>query len=297
MRRIALISGFGLILFGCGGGGDPFGDGGPSNDGAPGADADPNAPDAPASDAGRLACAEAPARLIVLGDSIVACSNLFDGGINSPSCSPLLLQQYVDAEFSSGVTYENKSVAGAVTEDIPDNQLGTIDTGTAGHALVVIYIGGNDLQRYIFASDADAEAWFADDMPAMFAEWDRIFAFFDDAGNFPDGVTMIMNTQYNPFDDCTASPYYLSAVKIDLLHQYNDNLTQLADARGNVVITDQHASYLGHGHHYNVAMCPFYIEGADGWMFDTIHPNADGHANLANEWKMTADRLYRDCIE
>jgi len=298
MRRIALSLSLSVVLLGCGGGDDPFADGGPNgNDGAPNADADPNAPDADPNgpDAGPLACADAPARMIVLGDSIVACSNI--GGINNANCSPLILQKYIEAEYASGVSYENKSIGGAVTDDIPNSQLSTIETGVAGHALIVIFIGGNDLQPYIFISDADAETRFETDMPAMLAEWDRIFAFFDDAAKFPDGYTMIMDTQYNPFDDCTASPYNLSALKIELLRVYNNNLRQLANARDNVVITDQHASYLGHGHHYNVATCPYYIEGAEGWMADLIHPGVAGHANLANEWKMTSDRLYRDCIE
>jgi hypothetical protein len=104
-----------------------------------------------------------------------------------------------------------------------------------------------------------------------------------------------MNNQYNPFDDCTAPPYSLSQVKTDLLAEYNAELTLLADSLSNVVLTDQHTPYLGHGHHYNDASCPHYQAGLTPFMNDLIHPNAAGHANLAAQWDEVAKTLYIDC--
>jgi hypothetical protein len=103
-----------------------------------------------------------------------------------------------------------------------------------------------------------------------------------------------MNTQYDPFDDCTAPPYNLSQTKIDLLNDYNDDLVAKADA-DNAHIADQHAPFLGHGHHYMVSSCPYYVEGADYWMqggADLIHPNAAGHADIATNLQSLVDDLY-----
>jgi len=282
-----------MLASGCGSNKDPFAN---TADGSVSQQADAStttgADAGTSADAGTLACAPAPTRLVVLGDSITACSTI--GGINGAGCSPHIFHGYVDSNYASGVAYQNYAVGGAVTKDVPDNQLDNIPTGQAGHVLVLIYIGGNDLQPYIFISDDAAQSRFDTEMPDILAQWQRIFDFFDDSQAFPDGVTIMMNSQYDPFDDCTAAPYNLSPLKIQLLGQFNADLRQLADSHDNVVFTDQHTPYLGHGHHYNVAECPYYIPNAEPWMEDLIHPNAAGHANLATQWAKTADRMYRD---
>jgi len=276
----------------CGGSDAPFEE-------VPDANVVTNAPDAapgPVADAGNAGpfqCTATPTRMIVLGDSIAACSGV--GGKDAATCGPKLAHTYIESNYASGITYENHSVPGAVTADVPSGQLPQVTTGSAGHVVVLIFIGGNDLQPNIFASDADAVSNFGRDMPAMLTEWGKIFDFFNDTANFPDGATVLMNTQYNPFDDCTASPYNLSATKIDLLQRYNAEVVQLANSRANAVVTDQHKPYLGHGHHYGVLACPHYDADAVGWMADLIHPNAAGHANLAVQWEGTADAVFRDC--
>ncbi len=94
-----------------------------------------------------------PARMIVLGDSIVACSNV--GGPMGADCSIKKLFDYVKATYAPDLTYENDAAPGAVSDDVPSKQLGTVTTGP-GHALVVVYIGGNNLAKYLFASDMAA---------------------------------------------------------------------------------------------------------------------------------------------
>ncbi len=245
-------------------------------------------------DAGEASsCAETPTRLIVLGDSITACVGV--GGKDAGTCGPKILHDSLAAGYAPGLSYENLAVSGAVTTNVVDSQLATITTGTAGHAVVLIYVGGNDLQRYLLQPDAAAEAGLAADLPGIIEDWNSIFAFFNDATNFPDGATIIMNNQYNPFDDCTAPPYNLSAAKSELLGDYNVELSTLADSQVNAFLTDQHTPYLGHGHHYNVSSCPYYQAGLEPFMADLIHPNAAGHANLATQWDTMADSLYGDC--
>ena len=105
-----------------------------------------------------------------------------------------------------------------------------------------------------------------------------------------------MNTQYNPFDDCTAAPYYISAAKTTILHEFNDKIKTIAGAHAaTAIVVDQHAPFLGHGHHYNVTTCPYYMAGAAPYMQDTIHANAAGNVVLSSVDNVGADRLYRDC--
>src|SRR5258705_414391 len=90
-----------------------------------------------------------------------------------------------------------------------------------------------------------------------------------DSAKFPGGATLLMNTQYNPFDDCTASPYNVSAVKIGVLHMFNDQVKAIAAAHPVAsIVVDQHKPFLGHGHHYNVMTCPYYMANAVSMMQD-----------------------------
>jgi len=193
--------------------------------------------------------------------------------------------------------YENYAVNGAVTHDIPDEQLANIPVGMPGHTMVLIYIGGNDLSEYIFASDEDTVSGYTEKRPELDQNWADIFAFLQDPANFPDGTTIVMNNQYNPFDDCTAPPYNLSATKIDMLRMYNEDLVTKADANDNAYIADQHAPFLGHGHHYNVDSCRFYQADSEYWMtaLDLIHPYGGGHVNIGDEMVAILEPLYAGC--
>jgi len=281
-----------IALVACGGSEDPFSnDGGSSADAASGADAPVGGgPDATVTDASVLTCAPMPTQLIVLGDSITHCSNL-SGNTSNPDCSATNFHEYLKANVNPSITLQNVSQPGAVSQDVGDSQIGAVTVG-AGHALVMVFIGGNDLQPYIFISDTAAETRYATDKPRLENEWQRIYDWLENSSNFPDGVTLIMNTQYNPFDDCTAPPYNLSSYKIGLLTEFNETLRSQAGARDYATITDQHTTYLGHGHHNTVDSCPHYSAGAANWMGDLIHPNAAGHANLLSQWQKTSDAIY-----
>ena len=241
-----------------------------------------------------IACQPDPARMVVLGDSIVACAGV--GGINSDDCAPRLVHDYLAERFGD-VTYENISVGGAVTTGVSNNQIFNIEVGMPGHVFVMIYIGGNDLAPYIFQSDEAAiNGWENTTGPTVATAWEEILAFFDDETNFPDGVTLLMNTQYNPFDDCTAPPYFVSQVKIELLHAHNDALTERAASRPWGFIADQHPVYLGHGHYVNDSNCPHYDASFEGYMNDLIHPNGPGHHNLADVMiEEIETSIYGDC--
>jgi lysophospholipase L1-like esterase len=243
-------------------------------------------------DAAPRACSAKPSRVVVLGDSITACSVI--GGPQNADCVSKKVSDYVIAQYGA-TTYENHAVGGAKLADIA-GQLTTIQPA-AGPALVIMYIGGNDLSPFIFQSDAQAMTAYQMIEPMLVSVYNSVFTKLGDTTTFPNGAVLLMNTQYNPFDDCTASPYNLSPAKTAILHMFNDKVTSIAEAHGAAaIVVDQHHPFLGHGHHYNVATCPFYTAGAAAWMQDTIHANAAGNVDLANVMNAGADRLYRDCI-
>jgi lysophospholipase L1-like esterase len=229
-----------------------------------------------------------PVRLVVLGDSIVACQGV--GGKQGSACSPKKLHAYLAGGVAPGIGYENEAVGGADAGDVPARQLAEI-AGGKGHALVLIYVGGNDLRPYMIASDTAASAGFAMVSEDVTAAWAKIFAHFADKSRFPDGTTLLLNNQYDPFDGCTAPPFFISPRKGQLLRTYNELLAKLAADNG-AVLVDQHTPYLGHGHHYAVASCPHHQPGAQPFMGDLIHPNAAGHDNLFQQWKKVVDGLY-----
>lgn len=239
-------------------------------------------------------CQPTPTRMVILGDSIAACAVV--GGKDSNDCAPKILNDHFAATYGP-LTYENLSVGGAVTTDVPQYQLPDIEVGVPGHVLVMIYVGGNDLAGYIFGTDQAAiDGWNDTTGPAVAAAWEEILAFLGDPANFPDGVTLLMNTQYNPFDDCTAPPYFVSETKIELLHAHNQALVDRASSQPWGFIADQHPSYLGHGHYVNNASCPYYDETFEGWMGDLIHPNAVGHHHLADMMIEVAEtQIYGGC--
>jgi lysophospholipase L1-like esterase len=202
---------------------------------------------------------------------------------------------YVIAHYGPGATYENYAVGGAQIKDIAGQLAGV--PATPGPTLVMFFIGGNDLTPYLTQSDAAAmTGWTGTVEPMMQSMYDATFATLGDTAKFPGGATLLMNTQYNPFDDCTAPPYNISAAKTDILHQFNDKIKTIAGAHGDsAIVVDTHSPFLGHGHHYNVATCPYYMANATQYMQDLIHANAAGNAVLAGVDNSGADRLYRDC--
>ena len=230
-----------------------------------------------------------PARLVVFGDSIATCATA--GDKNAATCSLKKLHAHLAAGGAgASLSYENLAVNGAETADVPERQLPRV-AARPGHALVVIYVGGNDLRPFMMAPDAVAEAGFNRIVPQIEAAWTRIQTALGDRTMFPDGVTLVMNNQYDPFDACTAPPFFISATKLRLLRAFNERLANIARAAG-ATLTDQFTPFLGHGHHFAVRSCPHYQPGATAFMADLIHPNAAGHEQLYQQWKRVVDGFY-----
>ena len=238
-------------------------------------------------------CVPAPTRVVVIGDSITACSVI--GGAMAADCMSKQFSDYVIAHYGPGASYENYAVGGAQLADIA-GQMANVPA-TQGPTLMMLFIGGNDLTPYLTQSDAAAmTGWTGTVEPMMQSVYDATFAALASPAKFPGGATLLMNTQYNPFDDCTAAPYNISQAKTTILHEFNDKIKTIAEAHAAAaIVVDTHSPFLGHGHHYNVATCPYYIPNATPYMQDLIHANAAGNAVLAGVDNGGADRLYRDC--
>lgn len=243
-----------------------------------------------------------PARYIVLGDAIPEALTGLDGP-DDPANSFLLMRDYIKSKYKAAdLSYENIAKAGTSTKDVPGEQLDRVDTSKPGHVLVNIHVGGNDLAAFILKSDKAAQDAFDQTMSQAEADWNTVFEFFEDKSKFPDGVTFIVNTQFNPFDDCTEmhNLFRVSEVKIGLMKKFNARLAALANARKNAVVADHYQVFLGHGHHHDNDKCPHYESGSEYWMVggtDLTHINEKGYAGMTKVFEGVADTLYAGCPE
>jgi hypothetical protein len=315
---IALL-GAGAIAAGCGGStDDPFGKGAPSNNNGGGNNdtgggntggntgggntggntgggntgggntfVDASIPDG--STGGGIGCKTAPARYVVLGHSVAHCFAV--GGVDSETCSLRATYTYMATKFP-GLTYENLAVDGALITDVANKQLQTVKPGP-GHLFVNLYIGGNDLAAHLYEDDATASNSWAKLKPQATTDYETILSYFDDKTKFPDGATILVNSQYNPFDECQAGIYsFVSVTKQGFITQFNELLLEATSKHANSAVVDQYTTFLGHGHNYNQSKCPKYIPNADYWMSDMIHPNDKGHADLLINMKNAVDSIY-----
>lgn len=243
-----------------------------------------------------------PARYIVLGDAIPEALTGLDGP-DDPDNGFLMMREYIKSKYKAAdLTYENLAKAGSATKDVPGEQLDRVDTSKSGHVLVNVHVGGNDLAAFILKSDQAAQDAFDQTMAQAEADWISVFEFFEDKSKFPDGATFIVNTQYNPFDDCTElhNLFRVSEIKIGLMKQFNERLANLAKDRDNAVVADQYSVFLGHGHHHDNDKCPHYTAGSDYWLVggtDLTHINKQGYAAMAKVFEGVADTLYAGCPE
>lgn len=240
-------------------------------------------------------CGTMPTRFLAFGDSILQCFGQ-PAEKQDPGCSPFIVHDWLDENVSPGITYENLAVGGAVTTDVPASQMPSANVGQSGHALVLVGIGGNDLAPSLLASDAEAQATYDEKIGDIEAAWEQMLAFVDDPANFPDGVTLVVDNQYDPFDGCTSDPFaFMTPTKIELLADFNQRIVDRLAGREDSHVADIHQAFLGHGHHYENGECPYTMDGGEYWMLggnDLIHPNTAGHAGIAEEIISVLEGVY-----
>jgi len=222
---------------------------------------------------------------VILGDSIS------DGGGQAPFYYDLLLNndntKYpadTGKDLSTrypGIVKVKNSKAGAQSINLID-QAKSLPTTLAGPVLVVITIGGNDVQSALpgllaGGSDASARASFASNLDDSFGELTK-------ADRFGPGVKtyVLVTNVYDPSDgtgnfhiaatgrSCPGVLGFFPAGKATepLLTPWETVMTTEAAKYPNVTVLDLRARFHGHG-----------VENAtDNWFYsDCIHPDAAGH--------------------
>jgi lysophospholipase L1-like esterase len=254
--------------------------------------------DGSAGTGGGIACGTTPTRYIVLGHSVAACYAV--GGSTSETCSLKSTETYLAGKFP-GVTYENYAVNGALIADVVNTQLPKV-AGSAGNVFVNLFIGGNDLAAHLYEPDATATQSWKNLQPAATQNMNAILSYFEDKSKFPGGATILVNSQYNPFDECvTFTNSFATSVKQDILKQFNALLVTIVAGHKSALVVDQYGAVLGHGDNYNQATsnasppaaCPHYASGSASWMADLIHPNALGHVPLGKQMTAAVDAVFK----
>ena len=237
-----------------------------------------------------IGCGTTPTRYVVLGHSVAHCFAV--GGPTSEACAFKNVQTYLATKFP-GLTYENYAQDGALIADVVSTGLPQV-AGGPGNIFVNLYIGGNDLAAHLYEADAQAQQSWINLKPQAMKDLETILSYFDDQTKFPGKATIVVNSQYNPFDECVAGQYsFVTLAKQKIILEFNDVLVSVASAHKNAVVVDQYPGFLGHGHNYNQSQCPKYAPGMDDWMADLIHPNEKGHVSLTKQLTAAVDTLYK----
>jgi hypothetical protein len=242
-------------------------------------------------------CRSTPRRLIVLGDSIAACSGL-SGMAESPDCFGMLIADHLRGQLAPDLVTENHAAAGARTASLLQQAV-EVEPGP-GHVWVLVYAIGNDLAGHAMESHGDVLAFINTGIPRWGAAWQTVFDYFGDVERFPDGVTYLLNTQYSPYDLCPdpgSGHSGISDFDEGVIRCVNRLLfREIAEARTDAVAVDQYPGWLGHGNNADVPTCPYYSAGAESWMADSVHPNVLGNRHLAESWFAAIDQMRTaDC--
>jgi lysophospholipase L1-like esterase len=211
-------------------------------------------------------------RYVALGDSIAA-------GTGSEVDYVELYAERFSEETGAEVVVENTGVPGWTTDDLlralQDDE--DLRASVADADLVTVNIGGNDLLRPLGAllrgecGGDDEQDCIREAIAALLEGWDAVL---DEVLELTDGEADGLRTMdlYAPRSVFRVQP----ARERDLLDHLDDVNAQLraaAEARG-IAVADVHAAF----HTDEVEEGTVRLLSIDG-----VHPNADGHARIADE--------------
>lgn len=245
-------------------------------------------------------CDLRPTSLAILGDATPA-GYTVDGGDDDANAFKILHEHLKSAHKLSELSYENYAANRAMFVALDQEQMLKVSENDKGPVMVVIHSGSHDLANYVTKLDSVAENDFDGEWKKSLNSLNKLVAHFDDDQKFPNGATIILNTLYNPFDDCQERHNVvvrISEVKTKLMAQFNQNLRDFADKHDHVFVADQHPAFLGHGHHHANEKCPHYKAGSDYLMqggADLTNLNEAGHAFMGNVLKETVDEIFKGC--
>jgi lysophospholipase L1-like esterase len=314
--RYFVVASWLLVLVACGGDDASPVDGGPTGDAAavPPSDGAPTLDTGPGRDSGIGPSGdhasyvppgltpEAGTRLVVLGDSISAGSGassdalVYHALLAQNADGPHPTESAADLETLTGgpVQIVDVSQGGATTGSLArqvDRVRSMISPPVNGHTVVVLTIGGNDLQGSIVGGNPTGAV-----LDAAIANLRAMVEFFQSPDNFRDGTSIYVADVYDPSDGVAHVPGCFFGLMLPALvaalDVWRDRYIELGTEMGFAVI-DTLGHFHGHGHHHDDATNPFY-DAADpsGWFADCIHPNDRGHHEIRRLFYEAMDPSY-----
>jgi len=246
---------------------------------------------------------EVATRLVILGDSISAgsgassASNIYHALLAANDDGTYPTESDTDLESLTGGAVEIVDVSrgGATTSNLGGQManLGrAISLPAAGHTVVVLTIGGNDLQSAVLGGDATG-ALLTDAMGRIRA----MVEFFQDPGNFPDGTSLYLAAVYDPSDGQAQIPTCFFGLSLPqlvaALDVWRAEYFALGTEMGFAVV-DVLGGFHGHGFFNDNMMNPYYdADDPTHWFSDCIHPNDRGHHEIRRLFYEAMDPTYR----
>ncbi len=228
-----------------------------------------------------------PKTVIFLGDSITAGAGASN---DDEDYASLLVNNTNTWPYWSGIDLATRypgidvvdvSKSGAWTGTILNDQIDRLEDQITlpydGEVLVVITVGGNDLQSVLLNPSVAEER-----LGKTVDNWRKIAEYFLDEQHFPDGSTVLMANVYEPTDGVgqVGNCFYGLDISFLLpsLHDANMQLRGLAAEAGFSAL-DMRGTFLGHGFHYSDPTSPHYNEEDPSlWLANgCTHPNSRGH--------------------
>jgi lysophospholipase L1-like esterase len=239
-------------------------------------------------------------RIIVLGDSISTGTGASTPGLSyfgllgkNDAAWTAELKTSFSARYGHDVDLVNVAVNGATTGSMAQHQLDALGAAlggpAAGHSIVVLTIGGNDLQSAI----TDAFLGGTDD---ALANLRTTVTYLQDKAKFPDGTSIYLATVYDPSDgEGHAQGCFLNQTLptfVTALDTWRTKYIALGTELGFSVV-DSLGHFHGHGHNFDHTANPYYqASDATGWFSDCVHPNDRGHDELRRLFFEAVDCSY-----
>ncbi|MGC6494149.1 MAG: SGNH/GDSL hydrolase family protein [Myxococcota bacterium] len=230
---------------------------------------------------------ENPSTVIFLGDSITAgvgAPNAAEGYTNLLVNNTNAWPEWDGIDLATrypGIEMIDVSKSAAWTGDVANEQIDDFESQVTlpfeGEALVIITVGGNDLQSVLTNPSGVDER-----IATTVENWRKIARYFLNDQRFPDGSTVLMANVYEPTDAVGQVGTCFFGINLSsLLPNLNDANTQLRGLAEEMGFTamDMRGTFLGHGFYYSDYTTPYYNDNDPSlWMAnDCIHPNQRGH--------------------
>ncbi len=233
---------------------------------------------------------ETATRLVVLGDSI----SDGVGASRSAWIYHALLAENDDEAYPTEAGTDLESLTGASVEVVDVSRGGarardlSAQTGAvrrelslpaSGHTVVVLTIGGNDLQTAVAGGNPTGAL-----LDNAIRDIRGMIEFFQDTDNFSDGASIYLANVYDPSDGEAQIPGCFFGLHLPqlvaALDVWSERFMDLGMEMGFSVV-DTLGAFHGHGHHNSNTMNPYYdADDPTKWFDDCIHPNDRGHHEL-----------------